>query len=77
MPCGAVLVAAGRSARMGFDKILTMLDDRPVLAYSLELLAAMDAISEIVVVTSPDKLDRVQRLAGRRAHVRVCPGGET
>jgi 2-C-methyl-D-erythritol 4-phosphate cytidylyltransferase len=77
MPCGAVLVAAGRSARMGFDKILTLLSDRPVLAYSLELLAAMDAISEIVVVTSPDKLDRVQRLAGRRAHVRVCPGGET
>ena len=32
MRCGAVLVAAGRSARMGFDKLLATLDGRQQIA---------------------------------------------
>ena len=35
---GAIIVAAGESRRMaGTDKIFTMLDDRPLISYSLEV----------------------------------------
>jgi 2-C-methyl-D-erythritol 4-phosphate cytidylyltransferase len=77
MHCGAVLVAAGRSARMGFDKILATLDDRPVLTYSLELLESIEAISEVVVVTSSEKLEPVQRLIANRPNMCVCLGGDS
>lgn len=77
MRCGAVLVAAGRSERMGFDKILARLAGRPVLCYSLDLLAETKAITEIVVVTSPEKLDPVRELIDGRTNIRPCLGGDT
>lgn len=77
MRCGAVLVAAGRSARMGFDKLLAALDGRPVLAYSLDLLASVDAIIQIVVVTTPEKVEPVQRLVANRPNISVCLGGDS
>jgi 2-C-methyl-D-erythritol 4-phosphate cytidylyltransferase len=77
MQCGAVLVAAGRSARMGFDKLLATLDGRPVLAHSLDLLASMQAISQIVVVTTPEKLERVRELVDSRLNILVRPGGNS
>lgn len=77
MRCGAVLVAAGRSTRMGFDKIFAMLNGRPVLSYSLDLLAAMEAIAEIVVVTSPEKREQVRGLVVGRPNICVCVGGDS
>jgi 2-C-methyl-D-erythritol 4-phosphate cytidylyltransferase len=77
MRCGAVLVAAGRSERMGFDKILATLAGQPVLNYSIELLASMEAITEIVVVTSPEKLEQVRELVANRPHIRVVLGGDS
>ena len=38
---GAVLVAAGRSTRMGFDKLWADLNGRPVLAWSLDTAAPL------------------------------------
>ena len=77
MRCGAVLVAAGRSERMGFDKIFAVLNGRPVLSYSLEQLAAMEAIAEIVVATSPDKFEQVRGLVDNRPNICVCSGGKS
>ncbi|MDZ4815168.1 MAG: 2-C-methyl-D-erythritol 4-phosphate cytidylyltransferase [Verrucomicrobiota bacterium] len=54
---GAVIVAAGSSRRMGFDKIFTHLKGRPVLAYSLINLQACPDITDIVIVTKPDRFD--------------------
>ena len=46
-----MLLAAGRSARMGGgDKLLAALAGRPVLAHSLAALAACDEIAHVVVV---------------------------
>jgi len=77
---GAVLVAAGRSTRMGFDKLWADLNGRPVLAWSLETLAASTAIDRLVVVTSADRLDDAWRLVGRlvpaRLRARTVVGGE-
>ena len=67
MSVGCVLLAAGRSARMGGgDKLLADLAGRPVLAHSLAALAACDAIAHVVVVTGPANRAAVAQLA--RSH---------
>jgi 2-C-methyl-D-erythritol 4-phosphate cytidylyltransferase len=79
-PVGAILVAAGRSTRMGFDKLWADLGGRPVLAWSLSTLAACAALDRIVVVTADDRLDDAWRLVGgivpARLRARTVAGGE-
>ena len=67
MSAGCVLLAAGRSARMGGgDKLLAALAGRPVLAHSLAALAACDQIAHVVVVTGAANRAAVAQLA--RSH---------
>ena len=77
---GAILVAAGRSTRMGFDKLWADLGGRPVLAWSLAALARCAALDRLVVVTSEDRQDDAWRLVGRtvpaRLRGRAVIGGE-
>jgi 2-C-methyl-D-erythritol 4-phosphate cytidylyltransferase len=77
---GAVVVAAGRSTRMGFDKLWADLGGRPVLAWSLAALSASASVDRLVVVTSDDRRDDAWRLVGRTVPAglrgRVVPGGE-
>jgi len=57
----AIIVAAGSSRRMGFDKLSADLCGKSVLARSIESFQDCTAVSEIIVVTSPGlekKLDR-------------------
>ncbi|MDX2227974.1 MAG: 2-C-methyl-D-erythritol 4-phosphate cytidylyltransferase [Verrucomicrobiae bacterium] len=51
----AVIVAAGSSRRMGFDKLFTPLLGRPVIAHTLENFQNCAAIDEIAVVTRPER----------------------
>lgn len=79
MRVGCVLLAAGRSTRMGGgDKLLARLGDRPVLAHSLGACEAAAAVTEVAVVTSPE--NRAEVAAVVRAYstgkVRaLVPGG--
>ena len=58
----AIVVAAGRSQRMGgIDKLDWPVGGRPLLAWTLEALAASPLIGSIVVVAAPD---RVATLSG-------------
>ena len=57
--CTAVVVAAGASSRMGKDKLFLPLDGVPVLARTLAALNAADAVDELIVVTQPEKLEKV------------------
>ncbi len=71
----AVLVAAGASARMGFDKLAYDLGGESVLGRSLRAFDECPLISEIIVVTGAN-----EALAGREAArckkpVRLVPGG--
>lgn len=47
----AVIVAAGNSTRMGTNKQLLMLGDRPVIAHTLAAFQRASVIDEIVLVT--------------------------
>src|SRR3954465_1452133 len=46
----AVIVAAGSSQRMGFDKLLALLGDRPVLAHTIGAFDQTPSVHEIILV---------------------------
>ena len=80
MTCGAVVVAAGQSARMGFNKTLAQLAGREVLFRVLDVVDQAPDIQHVVIVSSPDTVESLQRaLEGERyGHVvKVVAGGET
>ena len=78
--CAAVVLAAGSSVRMGNDKILAKLGEIPVLARTLRPFQESEAVSEIVVVTSLEKLSEVTELC-REYNIgkvsKVITGGKT
>ena len=74
--CSAILLAAGRSQRLGFDKILTPLAGNPVLHYSFTALMESPEIGEIHVMTRADLIDQVKEMLapygkGKPVHVRT------
>jgi len=56
----AVIVAAGSSRRMGFDKLAALLAGRTVLEHAVRALAGCGEFAEVVLVTSGDRLAAVQ-----------------
>ncbi len=54
-PCSAILVAAGSSRRMGFDKLASPLAGVPVLRRTLDAFLAAESIAEVVVVCPADR----------------------
>lgn len=59
----AVITAAGTSSRMGgVDKILAVLQGKPVLAYALQAFQAHPMVTAIVVVASAENMLPVQRI---------------
>jgi 2-C-methyl-D-erythritol 4-phosphate cytidylyltransferase len=74
----AVVVAAGRSQRMGFDKLLTPLCGRPLLLHTLERLLLTGLPSEIVLVVRPNSEAEMETLIAplrERGTIRLVPGG--
>lgn len=61
----AVVVAAGNSTRMGANKQLLMLGDRPVIAHTLAAFQCSPVIREIVLVTRTEDSDALRALAAQ------------
>jgi len=60
-PAFGIIVAAGRSERMGgMDKVFAPLAGRPLLAWTLAAFKKSDAIDGIVVVASPESMSRMR-----------------
>ena len=60
--CAAVIVAAGTSSRMGgTNKILTVLENLPVICRTVDTFDRCGLIDEIIVVTQKDLLEKVSR----------------
>ena len=58
----AIIVAAGSSRRMGFDKLFAPLAGHPVLWHSLKAFGDCKEVDEILVVTREDGMDQVEAL---------------
>jgi 2-C-methyl-D-erythritol 4-phosphate cytidylyltransferase len=87
---GAIIVAAGRSERMGgVDKLLALVAGRPLIVYSIEAFTAAAVVDDVVVVASRENRSAVEAIvvdaeAGkprlrdqgeRRQRVSVVEGG--
>jgi 2-C-methyl-D-erythritol 4-phosphate cytidylyltransferase/2-C-methyl-D-erythritol 2,4-cyclodiphosphate synthase len=74
-----VVVAAGESRRMrGIDNLDVLIAGRPLLAWTLEHVAASPIVEDIVVVTSPERMASVRTAPWLPDKVReVVPGGHT
>lgn len=62
MTTSAIIVAAGQSSRMGFDKVWYPLRGRPVVAWSVDRFAAHSVIDSVVVVIAADAVDEAREL---------------
>jgi 2-C-methyl-D-erythritol 4-phosphate cytidylyltransferase/2-C-methyl-D-erythritol 2,4-cyclodiphosphate synthase len=79
---GVILLAAGRSARMGAaeSKVWLELDGEPVLARSLRTLARFERLAELALVARGEDVDRARALVadvspGLAGRARVVAGG--
>lgn len=75
----AIIVAAGSSQRMGFDKLLALLGDKPVLAHTIAAFDGTPSVVEIILVARAERISEFQQLVrqNRFDKVReVIPGGE-
>lgn len=59
MTTAAIIVAAGSSSRMGFDKIFARLDGHPVLQYSVDAFHNCPSVDHILIVTQESNFDRI------------------
>lgn len=59
----AIIVAAGSSQRMGFDKTCALLAGRPVLAHSLHAFESCDFVQHLIVVGRADRLREIEEIA--------------
>ncbi len=78
MRVSAILVAAGSSRRMGFDKLEADLLGESVLLRSLQAFETCPEIAEVRVVTVPEKIDSLGEAARRLSlskFVEALPGG--
>jgi len=78
----AILAAAGMGTRMGGDtpKQFLELDGAPILVHSLRRLASCDLITDIILATRSDEIERLEKRVHSekfRQPVRVVKGGAT
>jgi len=73
----AVIVAAGSSQRMGFDKLTASVAGRPVIEHTLDAFERANSATDIIVVARDDRLKEFENLVGKRTKVRaIIAGGE-
>ena len=60
MSCDAIIVAAGRGRRMGFDKLMAPLAGKTVLQWSLDAFLASGEIERIVIVTDENRFAQLK-----------------
>jgi 2-C-methyl-D-erythritol 4-phosphate cytidylyltransferase len=75
----AIIVAGGSSQRMGFDKLLALLGDKPVLAHTIDAFEHTDSVREIILVARPERVAEFEELVRQSEFKkvrRVVAGGK-
>lgn len=70
----AVIVAAGSSQRMGFDKLSADLGGKSVLEHSINAFERCSEVGEIIVVSSNDRFDWIESFESEKM-IAVIEGG--
>lgn len=74
MRLAAIIVAAGSSRRMGFDKLLATVSGKAVLQRSIEAFIRCPDVSEIIVVCPKERFDELHLEVSQTA-IRRTDGG--
>jgi 2-C-methyl-D-erythritol 4-phosphate cytidylyltransferase len=75
----AIVVAAGSSRRLGYDKLMAPLAGKCVLWHSLNVFGAMPEIERLIIVTRNERIEEMDALAESAAALKkrvIVPGGE-
>jgi len=71
----AIIVAAGSSERMGFDKLFALVSDKPVIGHTIAAFECTDCVEEIILVGRADSLGELRKLIGKPTKVRQIVAG--
>jgi 2-C-methyl-D-erythritol 4-phosphate cytidylyltransferase len=74
----AIIVAGGSSQRMGFDKLLALIEGKPVVAHSIAAFEQSSSVSDIILVARAERLSEYEKISesyGFRKISAVIPGG--
>ena len=75
----AIIVAAGDSRRMGFDKLFAVIARKPVIAHTLCAFERANSVDGIVVVAREDRHDEIKTIVRDEDFKKVrsiVPGGK-
>jgi 2-C-methyl-D-erythritol 4-phosphate cytidylyltransferase len=75
----AIIVAAGSSRRMGFNKLFATIAGKPVIAHAIQAFERSRSVTEIIIVAREDQHDEIRELARAKSFNKVraiIAGGE-
>ena len=75
----AIIVAAGSSRRIGFDKLFETIAGKPVIAHTIDAFELADSVAEIIVVTRKDRCNEIRKISRDQSFKKVqaiITGGE-
>jgi 2-C-methyl-D-erythritol 4-phosphate cytidylyltransferase len=67
----AIIVAAGSSQRMGFDKLRASLGGKPVLAHTIEAFEHTAAVTELILVARAERVQEFEELVRQSGFQKV------
>ncbi len=73
----AIIVAAGSSRRVGFDKLTASLAGKPVLEHAVDAFEQAASVTDVVIVTGADRLSELKDLLRNKRKISdIVTGGE-
>jgi 2-C-methyl-D-erythritol 4-phosphate cytidylyltransferase len=72
----AIIVAAGSSERMGFDKLFALVSGKPIIAHTIAAFENTKCVDEIILVGRADSLGELRKIIGKPTKVnQIVAGG--
>jgi 2-C-methyl-D-erythritol 4-phosphate cytidylyltransferase len=72
----AIIVAAGSSERMGFDKLFALVSGKPVIAHTIAAFENTKCVDEIILVGRVESLGELRKVIGQPSKVKqIVEGG--
>jgi len=75
----AIIVAAGSSQRMGFDKLFATIANKPVIVHAIDAFEDADSVTGIIVVARKDRCGELEKIGhdqGWKKVRSIIAGGE-